>query len=50
MRTIGAITVTLAVLVAAAVYSNFGTLSPCSMLRETVRQHDGLAAILPDSS
>ncbi len=49
MRTIGAIAVTLGILVAAAVYSYSGTLSPCSMLRETVRQRDGLAAILPDS-
>jgi hypothetical protein len=28
---------------------NFGTLSPCGMLRESVRQRDGLAAVLPDS-
>jgi hypothetical protein len=49
MRTIGAIAATLIVLVAAAVYSNFGTLSPCGVLRERMRQQDGLAAILPDS-
>jgi hypothetical protein len=49
MRTIGAIVITLAILVATTVYSNFGTLSPCGVLRETVRQRDGLAAILPDS-
>ena len=49
MRTIGAIAVTLAVLVAVAVYSNFGTLSPCGVLRETVRRRDGLAALLPCS-
>ena len=30
------------------VYLSFGTLSPCGMLRETVRKHDGMAAILPD--
>jgi hypothetical protein len=36
-------------LVGALVYFNFGTLSPCGVLRETVRQHDGLAAVLPDS-
>jgi hypothetical protein len=49
MRVIGALAATLIFLVAAAVYSNFGTLSPCGVLRETVRQHDGLAAVLPDS-
>ena len=26
------------------IYWNFGTLSPCGVLRETVRQRDGLAA------
>ena len=36
-------------LVAILIYSNFGTLSPCSMLRETVRQRDRMAAVLPDS-
>lgn len=49
MRTIGASAVTLGILAAAAVYSKFGTLSPCGVLRETVRQHDDLAAVLPDS-
>jgi hypothetical protein len=34
---------------ACAIYWHFGTLSPCGALRETVRQHDALAAILPDS-
>jgi hypothetical protein len=38
-----------AALIAVAVYCNFGTLSPCGLLRETVRQRDGLAAVLPDS-
>jgi hypothetical protein len=38
-----------AALIAVAVYWNFGTLSPCGMLRESVRQRDGLAAVLPDS-
>jgi hypothetical protein len=37
-----------AALIAVAVWS-FGTLSPCGMLRESVRQRDGLAAVLPDS-
>jgi len=38
-----------AVLGAGAVYINYGTLSPCGALRETVRKQDGLARILPDS-
>lgn len=38
-----------AALIAVAVYWSFGTLSPCGMLRESVRQRDGLAAVLPDS-
>lgn len=37
--------VTLFILV---VYLSFGTLSPCGVLRENVRKHDGMAAILPD--
>jgi len=37
------------VLAGAAVFFSYGTLSPCGVLRETVRQRDGLAAILPDS-
>jgi hypothetical protein len=49
MRTIGGTAVTLAALIAAAIYWNFGTLSPCGVLRETTRQRDGLAAVLPDS-
>lgn len=39
----------IAIIGAAVVYWNFGTLSPCGMLRESVRHHDGLAAVLPDS-
>jgi hypothetical protein len=38
-----------AVLVAGAVFVNYGTLSPCDALRETVRRQDGLARILPDA-
>lgn len=38
-----------AALIAVLVYWDFGTLSPCGVLRETVRQRDGLAAVLPDS-
>jgi hypothetical protein len=45
IQTLGGI----AALIALAAYWNFGTLSPCGMLRESVRQHDGLAAALPDS-
>jgi hypothetical protein len=39
----------IAALIAVAVYWNFSTLSPCGILRESVRQRDGLAAVLPDS-
>jgi predicted lipid-binding transport protein (Tim44 family) len=38
-----------AALVAGAVFLNYGTLSPCDALRETVRRQDGLARILPDA-
>jgi hypothetical protein len=48
MRTIRWLCV-LTLFIAAAGYFYFGTLSPCAMLREEVRQRDGLAAILPDS-
>ena len=39
----------IALLAALAVYWNFGTFSPCGVLREVSRQHDSLAAVLPDS-
>jgi hypothetical protein len=39
----------IAVLVGVLVYLGFGTLSPCGMVRESVRRHDNLAAVLPDS-
>ena len=42
------LTAAVALLVAAVVYWNFGTLSPCRVLREAIRQHGDLAAILPD--
>jgi len=45
MRALGVI----AIIAIVALYLKFGTLSPCGMLRENVRQHDGLAAVLPDS-
>lgn len=38
-----------AALVAGGVFLNYGTLSPCDALRETVRRQDGLARILPDA-
>jgi len=37
------------VFIAAIVFWNFGTLSPCGVLREAARQRDNLAGILPDS-
>jgi len=39
----------LAALVAGAVFVNYGTLSPCDALRETVRRQDVLVRILPDA-
>jgi hypothetical protein len=42
------LTAAIAVLVAAVVYLNYGTLSPCGVLREAIRQHGDLAAVLPD--
>jgi len=39
----------LAAVVALAAYYDFGTVSPCGALRASVRQQDGLAAVLPDS-
>ncbi|QQO30915.1 hypothetical protein JJC00_19785 [Bradyrhizobium diazoefficiens] len=32
-----------------AVYYNYGTLSPCDALRETVRRQDDLARVMPDA-
>jgi len=45
IQAIGAI----AAVIAAAVYLTFGTLSPCGVLRATIRERDGLAAMLPDA-
>jgi hypothetical protein len=42
------LTAAIAVLVAVVVYWNFGTLSPCAVLREAIRQRGDLAAVLPD--
>jgi hypothetical protein len=39
----------LAAVMAGVVYFNFGTLSPCGLLREKVRHGDALAVVLPDS-
>jgi len=38
----------LAAVLAVGVYWNFGTLSPCGVLRETIRQRGDLVAIFPD--
>jgi hypothetical protein len=35
-------------LLGVVVYWNFGTFSPCGVLREAIRQRDDLVAILPD--
>jgi hypothetical protein len=39
-----------AALVAVVVYWNFGTLSPCGILREATRQRGDLVAIFPDGA
>ena len=39
-----------AALVAVIVYWNFGTFSPCGVLREAVRQRGDLVAIFPDGA
>ena len=38
-----------AVFIAVVAFWNFGTLSPCGVLREAAQQRDSLAAVLPDS-
>jgi hypothetical protein len=48
MRTVQ-ILVGVAALFIYLIYWNFGTLSPCGVLRESVQQRDGLAATPPDS-
>ncbi len=42
--------VAIAVLLALIAYSFFGTLSPCTVLRDTARRLDGLAALLTDDT
>ena len=39
-----------AALVAVVVYWNFGTFSPCGVLREAIRQRGDLVAIFPDGA
>jgi hypothetical protein len=39
-----------AALVAVSVYWNFGTFSPCGVLREAIRQRGDLVAIFPDGA
>jgi hypothetical protein len=48
MRGLFRLAVVIVLLAGAGVYLNFGTISPCGILRESARQHDGLAAVLPD--
>lgn len=40
--------IAIAVIAAAVVYWNFGTLTRCGVLREAIRQRGDLAAVLPD--
>jgi hypothetical protein len=39
-----------AALVAVVIYWNFGTLSPCGVLREAIRERGDLVAIFPDGA
>jgi hypothetical protein len=39
----------LVLLLSAFLYSFYGTLSPCGMLREKIRRQDKIASLLPDS-
>ena len=48
VRTIFRFVAVLAGLLALAVYWNFGTFSPCGVLREAIRQRSDLVAIFPD--
>jgi hypothetical protein len=47
-RTILRLVAVIAALVAGAVYWNFGTLSPCGVIREVIRQRNDMADIIPD--
>ena len=48
VRTLLRFVAVLAALLALAVYWSFGTLSPCGILREAIRQRADLVAIFPD--
>ena len=48
MRTFLRFVVVVAALVAVVVYWNFGTVLPCGVLREAVRQRGDVVAIFPD--
>jgi hypothetical protein len=48
VRTFLRFVVVVAALVAVVVYWNFGTFSPCDVLREGIRQRGDLVAIFPD--
>jgi hypothetical protein len=39
----------LVLVIALMVFLSFGTLSPCGLLRQNLREQDQLAAVLPDS-
>ena len=48
VRTILRLVAVIAALVAGAVYWNFGTLSPCGVIREVIRERSDMADIIPD--
>jgi hypothetical protein len=48
VRTVLRFVAAVATLVAVVVYWNFGTFSPCGVLREAMRQRDDAVAIFPD--
>jgi hypothetical protein len=48
VRTFLRLLAVIAALVAGAVYWNFGTLSPCGVIREAIRQRGDVTAIFPD--
>jgi hypothetical protein len=45
---VAAVVVAAVVVGAGVIYFSFGSLSPCSILREAIRQRDDFAAVLPD--
>jgi hypothetical protein len=48
VRTILKFVAVIAALIPGAVYWNFGTLSPCGVIREVIRQRSDMADIIPD--